>query len=104
MNFEEYQNEAKKTAIYKQEYKVTYPVLGLCGEAGELANKHKKTIRDGKEINIEDAEGELGDILWYVSQVATDMGISLDKVAQKNIAKLRSRQERGVLQGSGDNR
>lgn len=104
MNFEEYQNEAKKTAIYNEQYKVTYPILGLCGEAGELANKYKKTLRDGAKINNEDAEKELGDILWYVSQVATDMGLDLELIARLNIEKLKSRQQRGVLQGSGDNR
>lgn len=104
MDFDEYQGKAKETAIYPREHAVFYPALGLSGEVGELNNKIKKRMRDGRELDLEDMKGELGDVLWYLSQVATDLGLSLDDVARSNIEKLRSRKERGVLHGSGDNR
>ncbi len=108
MTFEEYQKEAQKTALYPEAYRLVYPALGLAGEAGELANKVKKVLRDhGGHLTAEAREAllqELGDVLWYVAQVATDLGASLEAVAQANLAKLRSRMERGRLGGSGDNR
>ncbi|BFH75997.1 nucleoside triphosphate pyrophosphohydrolase family protein [Thermus thermophilus] len=108
MTLEEYQKEAQKTALYPEAYRLLYPTLGLAGEAGELANKVKKVLRDqGGSLTAEAQEAlvaELGDVLWYVAQVATDLGVSLERVAQQNLAKLRSRQERGQLGGSGDNR
>lgn len=108
MTLEEYQKEAQKTALYPEAYRLLYPTLGLAGEAGELANKVKKVLRDqGGSLTAEAQEAlvaELGDVLWYVAQVATDLRVSLERVAQQNLAKLRSRQERGQLGGSGDNR
>ncbi|WCM39583.1 nucleoside triphosphate pyrophosphohydrolase family protein [Thermus antranikianii] len=108
MTLNEYQQEAKKTALYPEAYRLLYPTLGLAGEAGELANKVKKILRDhGGNLNQatrEDLVAELGDVLWYVAQLATDLGVSLEEVAQGNLAKLRSRLERGKLGGSGDNR
>lgn len=107
MTFDEYQAEAQKTAIYPDEYRIVYPALGLNGEAGEVAEKIKKVLRDGKGYSpnvIDDLEKEIGDVLWYVAAVCRDLGINMNDAAEKNIAKLRSRQERGVLQGSGDNR
>ncbi len=108
MTFEEYQKEAQKTALYPEAYRLVYPALGLAGEAGELANKVKKVLRDhGRHLSEEAREAilaELGDVLWYVAQVATDLGESLEAVAQANLAKLRSRKERGRLGGDGDNR
>lgn len=102
--FYDYQQEARVTAIYPEEAKVTYPLLGLVGEVGEFANKYKKVIRDGREFAREDAVSELGDILWYLANVAHDMEIDLDEVAFDNIHKLRDRKNRGVLSGSGDKR
>jgi len=109
MNFEEYQNLSKKTAIYPEIGKnFVYPTLGLVGESGEVAEKIKKIFRD--KDGIVDAETrlmlkkELGDVLWYLSQLATELELSLDEVAVYNIEKLKSRHERGTLQGSGDNR
>lgn len=104
MDFKTYQQGARETAIYPGQYKVVYPALGLSGEAGEVCEKVKKSIRDGKEIDIDAMTKELGDVLWYLAAISSDLGISLDDVARANYEKLKSRQERGVLQGSGDNR
>jgi NTP pyrophosphatase (non-canonical NTP hydrolase) len=104
MTFEEYQTLAKTTAVYPKEAKVVYPTLGLCGEAGELAEKIKKHIRDGRELDKEDLKKELGDVLWYLSALAGDLGITLEDVAETNYLKLKSRKERNVISGSGDNR
>lgn len=102
MNFDEYQKFARSTAIYPDECKVVYPALGLCGEAGEVAEKVKKNIRDGKSL---DGVGlELGDVLWYISALADDLGVTLEEVAKANIEKLQSRMERNKIKGDGDNR
>lgn len=110
MTFEEYQKISRKTAIYKDADKnFIYPTLGLVGEAGEVAEKIKRILRgenDGiinKEIRVE-IEKELGDVLWYLAQLATELNVSLEEVAEKNIEKLQSRLERGVLHSAGDNR
>lgn len=106
MNINEYQQQASRTAIYED--KIIYPTLGLVGEAGEIANKVKKVLRDNRGELQEDVRqnliSELGDVLWYVAALATDLKIELSKVANKNIAKLNSRQNRGTISGSGDNR
>lgn len=109
MNFEEYREKSRKTAAYPDAgNNYVYPTLGLAGEAGEVAEKIKKVIRDkGGQINDETREEikkELGDVLWYVAQLATELGLSLDDIAEHNIKKLYDRMERGVLQGDGDNR
>jgi NTP pyrophosphatase (non-canonical NTP hydrolase) len=109
MNFKEYQKKSRKTAIYPNaDNNFIYPTLGLVGEAGEVAEKIKKVIRD-KEGVLDDEkrkeiEKELGDVLWYVSQLATELDLSLEEVAKKNIEKLYSRMDRGKLKGNGDNR
>jgi NTP pyrophosphatase (non-canonical NTP hydrolase) len=108
MNFSKYQEEAVKTAIYGAENKVNYPILGLVGEAGEIANKYKKVIRDDGGILQPDKRkalaDELGDVLWYMAALANDLGVSLEQVAKDNLAKLASRKKRGVISGSGDKR
>ncbi len=109
MTFDDYQKKSKTTAIYpNQGQNLVYTVLGLVGESGEVAEKVKKIIRDlGGEITDEKREEikkELGDVLWYLAQTATELGLSLDDIARTNIEKLLSRKERGVLSGSGDNR
>jgi len=102
MTFDEYQEFARSTAIYPDECKITYPTFGLCGEAGEVAEKVKKNIRDGKAL---DGVGlELGDVLWYISALADDLGVTLEEVAQANVDKLRSRMERNKISGDGDDR
>tara|TARA_Y100000034_G_C6907745_1_gene421797 strand:- start:2164 stop:2499 length:336 start_codon:yes stop_codon:yes gene_type:complete len=111
MEFNKYQVKAKETAIYPRDSEIlalSYTVLGLVGEAGEIANKVKKIIRD-KSGRIDDKtrsdlSKELGDVLWYLSTLASELGIELNDVAEDNIKKLYSRKERGVLGGTGDNR
>ena len=106
MNINEYQQQASETAIYKD--KLIYPTLGLAGEAGEIANKVKKILRDNsgnlQESVREDLICELGDVLWYIAALATDLNVELSEVANKNIEKLNSRKNRGAIGGSGDNR
>ena len=109
MNFTEYQNLALATAIYPKKYETIYPALGLCGEAGEVAEKIKKSIRDGlhnwpDEQFKEDLTKELGDVLWYISALASDLDISLNEIAESNLQKLASRKKRNKIGGSGDNR
>src|ERR687894_79138 len=107
MDFSEYQSLSRRTATYPRAGEdLTYPALGLCGEAGEVAEKVKKTIRDDGGVLSEERRGalarELGDVLWYTAQLATEAGLELERIAQDNLEKLLSRQERGVLRGSGD--
>jgi NTP pyrophosphatase (non-canonical NTP hydrolase) len=109
MDLSEYQALSRRTATYPRAGEdMTYPVLGLCGEAGEVAEKVKKTIRDdGGVLSPERREAlarELGDVLWYLAQLATEAGLDLEAIAADNLDKLLSRQERGVLRGSGDDR
>ena len=104
MNFKEYQELAITTAIYPDGARIFYPCLGLAGEVGEVCEKIKKHIRDGRELDKDDLTKELGDVLWYLSALSSDLGISLEDVAVNNYEKLKSRQERNVLKGDGDNR
>lgn len=109
MNFEQYQEKSRVTAKYPNaDDNYVYPTLGLAGEAGEVAEKIKKVIRDkGGKIDDETREAikkELGDVLWYLAQLATELKISLEDVATGNLAKLYDRMERGKLSGDGDNR
>ena len=109
MELSEYQRRSRATAVYPEAgSNLTYPALGLCGEAGEVAEKVKKAIRDdGGELTPERRAAlaaELGDVLWYVAQLASEAGLELDALARENLDKLLSRRERGVLQGSGDSR
>jgi NTP pyrophosphatase (non-canonical NTP hydrolase) len=109
MTFNEYQKEAQKTAIYPNVgNNLIYPVLGLCGEAGEVAEKVKKIFRDNEgildESKKQEIKKELGDVLWYIAQISTEMGLFLDDVASLNLEKLKSRQARAILHGNGDNR
>lgn len=108
MEISEYQRESRRTAEYPREAWLAYPALGLAGEAGEVAEHVKKTIRDdGGKVSEERRAAmakELGDVLWYVAQLATELGLDLDEIATQNLEKLLSRQQRGVLSGSGDNR
>ena len=106
MNFNEYQKHARSTAVYPKEYKVIYPALGLCGEAGEVAEKIKKTLRGDTHSSdqLHNLAMELGDVLWYVSALADDLGITLEQVAQWNVDKLQRRMQLNKIKGDGDNR
>ena len=102
----EYQELARETALYPKETGLYYTVLGLTGEAGEVAEKVKKMIRDNK--TLEDCQidimNELGDVMWYIANVAYEFGLTLEEVAENNVLKLNSRLERNVIHGNGDNR
>jgi NTP pyrophosphatase (non-canonical NTP hydrolase) len=108
MDLSEYQRQSRRTAEYPREAWLAYPALGLAGEAGEVAEHAKKAIRDdGGKVSDERKAAmskELGDVLWYVAQLASELGLELDEIAAQNLEKLFSRQERGVLSGSGDDR
>jgi len=107
MNFNEYQEMAKTTAIYDKKHQILYPALGLAGEAGEVANKVKKLIRDGYEKNKDyrkEVAAEIGDVLWYCAVLADDIGCDLETIVNNNIVKLKDRMDRGVIGGNGDNR
>ena len=108
MDLNKYADAARKTAIYPLKYSIIYPALGLAGEAGEVCEKIKKEIRDcnglflfSKRLAI---AKELGDVLWYVANLAKDINWTLDNIAKLNLEKLQSRAERAKLNGSGDNR
>ncbi|MDG1949851.1 MAG: nucleoside triphosphate pyrophosphohydrolase family protein [bacterium] len=109
MNLSEYQKKAQVTALYPDAgNNPYYAVLGLTGEAGEIANTVKKIMRDDDGVITDEKRAEvkkeLGDVLWYVACTATEMGLNLDEIAQANLDKLASRAERGVLKGSGNDR
>ena len=109
MDFHTYQQRSRATACYPEAgANPIYPTLGLCGEAGEVADKVKKVLRDqGGEFSAEVIAAlqlELGDVLWYVAQLATELGLELDQVAEANLDKLASRSARNVISGSGDSR
>lgn len=109
MNFNEYQEKSRKTAIYPNAgANIIYPLLGLSGETGEISEKLKKVIRDENccitPEKREELKKELGDVLWYIAQLASELGLNLDDIAQANIDKLYSRFERNQIHGSGDNR
>lgn len=106
LTFGEYQEAAAKTAAYPRypsRDALSYLVAGLASEAGEVAGVWKKHLRDGTGYK-DGLRAELGDVLWYVAMLATELGVDLGDVASGNMAKLASRQERGVIGGSGDNR
>jgi len=107
--FSDYQRECITTAKYPGiGANFTYPTLGMCGETGEVAEKIKKVIRDsdGKVTpeRKEELKKEIGDVLWYVAMLCTELRLELGDVALVNIKKLKSRIERGVIKGDGDNR
>ena len=112
MTLDEYQAQARTTAVYPEEARVLYPTLKLAGEAGEVAEKLGKLMRDegflpGETLRQEQRDAlakELGDVLWYVANLAADLGLSLEGVGRINLEKLASRRDRGVLGGSGDER
>ena len=106
LTLKQYQSRAARTALYPRETAVEYTTLGLVGEAGEIANKVKKVLRGdyGRDALRAPLAGELGDVLWYVAMLARELDLDLGEIAQANLDKLASRKERGILQGSGDDR
>jgi NTP pyrophosphatase (non-canonical NTP hydrolase) len=111
MTFNNYQTNASRTAFYPRVFKnqgLYYTALGLVGEAGEIANKVKKIMRDNngklEEINKADIFDELGDVLWYCASLADELGVNLEDVAKVNLIKLEDRMNRGKIGGSGDKR
>jgi len=112
MEFAQYQTKAYDTAIYPDEIAIVYLTLGLASEAGEVAGKIKKILRDSPPEEYADVldkskaalSEEIGDVLWYAANLATELGLDLSAIAQSNLHKLQSRKERGVLSGSGDSR
>jgi NTP pyrophosphatase (non-canonical NTP hydrolase) len=109
MDFSTYQRKSRKTAVYpKLGRNPVYPTLGLAGEAGEVAEKVKKMIRDDRgrltAQRAQDIALELGDVLWYVANLASELSMKLDAIASMNLRKLESRRRRGVVGGSGDRR
>jgi len=103
-----YQKVALTTAIYPREQAIIYPTLGLTGEAGEVANKVKKIIRDGSDSKdeklVSEIKAEIGDCLWYIAVLANDFDIKLSDIASANIEKLALRQKNNTIHGSGDDR
>jgi len=109
MDFKTYQKKARETAKYPNlGSNNIYPTLGLVGEAGEVAEKVKKVIRDKNSIFDEESKlaikKELGDVLWYLSNLCTEFDFSLDEVALNNLEKLKLRAAKGRISGSGDDR
>ena len=116
MELNKYQSQALETRAYPEEFRVIYPALGMNGEAGEVADKVKKIIRDTEITRNEDGSidlsneqkealaMEIGDVLWYVAILSYDLGYSLEDIAIMNYQKLHSRMQRDKIKGSGDNR
>ena len=108
MELADYQRLSRRTAQYPRSDWLAYPALGLAGEAGEVAEHVKKAIRDDAGTVTEQRRAalaaELGDVLWYAAQLASELGLGLEEIAQANLDKLASRQRRDVLSGSGDER
>ena len=109
MDLNQYQDKSRSTALYPNAgNNLIYPTLGLSGESGEVADKVKKVLRDKNGVfEKEDKDQimmELGDVLWYVAQLSTELGFDLNDVAKANLNKLFSRLERGKISGSGDRR
>ena len=107
-SLDEYQMFVRSTKVYDKEYHLVYPVLGLVNEAGEVAGKIKKLMRDDEgqltQERFNDIVSELGDVLWYVTAIADDLGISISDIFYDNFTKLKSRKERNMIKGDGDHR
>ncbi|HEX5794623.1 MAG TPA: nucleoside triphosphate pyrophosphohydrolase family protein [Geminicoccaceae bacterium] len=108
MQLDDFQQAARRTAVYADRHRVIYPALGLASEAGEVCGKIKKVLRDRGgdlgQVPVGALRDELGDVLWYVAVLAADLGLSLDEIAARNLEKLASRQQRDRLGGEGDHR
>ena len=104
-----YENLAGQTAIFPKDKALEYLALGMTSEAGEVAGKVKKLIRDGEDVEGFEMKklaiaSEIGDVLWYCAMMAKEVGVPLNEIMKENLKKLHGRKERGTLQGSGDDR
>ena len=104
-----YENLAGQTAIFPEDKAIEYLALGMTSEAGEVAGKVKKLIRDGEDVEGFEMKklaiaSEIGDVLWYCAMMAKEVGVPLNDIMKENLKKLHGRKERGTLQGSGDDR
>lgn len=107
MELNEYQKKALETAVYDDTNPVAYCILGMAGEAGEVANKYKKVLRGDKELdeNLKyEIAKEIGDVQWYIAALSHLIGYSLDSICDINLTKLNQRREDGTIKGDGDNR
>jgi NTP pyrophosphatase (non-canonical NTP hydrolase) len=108
VTFDDFEAAALTTVLYDDKYRIFYPALGLAGETGEVLEKIKKVFRDNDGVLADEKRKEiakeLGDVLWYIAALCRDLDITMDDVAELVIAKLKSRAERNVLRGSGDER
>lgn len=108
MTLNDYQKEALSTAVYGSGSKIIYPTLGLAGEAGEVADKVKKVLRDNNgefdEWRKLQIAAEIGDVLWYIAALTNDLGYTMEDIAKLNLGKLKSRRENNTIHGEGDNR
>lgn len=102
MNF--YQKGTNLTAVYPADKAIEYLTLGLMNEAGEVGGKVKKALRGDKPLDKDALASELGDVMWYLSELATQIGYPLADIARMNLAKLDTRKQNGTLKGDGDNR
>lgn len=100
----EYTHFTKHTAVYPVDDAIVYPLLGLCGEVGELAQMAKREMRDGKPLDLHAVGLELGDCLWYLTRIADESGFTLQDIIDMNREKLTGRAARGTIRGHGDER
>lgn len=104
VEFKDYDTFVQSMKVYPEKHAIIYPALGIAGEGGEVAEKVKKWLRGDKELDKLEVLKEAGDVLWYLTSLANDLGYSLQDLVNENVRKLRSRAERGVRKGDGDNR
>lgn len=108
MTFNDYQKKARKTAVYPNQGKnFLYPAMGLGGEIGEVLNKIGKLMRGDRKLTDEvknEIGSEMGDVLWFMAQLGTELGLSLDEIADRNLDKLKKRYSENKIKGNGDNR
>jgi NTP pyrophosphatase (non-canonical NTP hydrolase) len=102
--FNQYQEFVKSMKVYPEKHAIIYPALGIAGEAGEVAEKVKKWLRGDRELDKLELLKEAGDVLWYLTSLADDLGYTLQDLVNENVKKLTSRKERDVVKGNGDSR
>lgn len=103
-DFEYYQEFVRSMKVYPEKNAIIYPTLGIVGEGGEIAEKVKKWLRGDRELDKFELLKEAGDVMWYITSLVDDLGYTLDDMIRVNMTKLKSRKERGVQKGDGDNR